>query len=253
MTQIPILNGMEFLHKNSYAMPMAGEFYVYEHIRKDTGQPFYVGKGKKRRAFNGGAARRNQWWINIVAKSGGFEVNFLHENLSESEALEKEKEAIAHYRNSGIILVNMTDGGDGLSGYKRTDEWRAMMSRVHKGKVISPEVRAKISASVKASGYTHSEEARRKMSEAHKGKQRALGYKHTEEWKAWSSIARKGNKSRTGQTRSPEERAKASASLSGRVQNILVCPHCLKRGGNIMRRYHFDNCKQAAENANTSG
>ena len=29
----------------------------------------------------------------------------------------------------------------------------------------------------------------------------------------------------------------------GMPQPILICPHCNKSGGNIMRRYHFDNCK----------
>jgi len=33
------------------------------------------------------------------------------------------------------------------------------------------------------------------------------------------------------------------------VQNKLTCPHCFKEGGNAMRRWHFDNCKEA-HNAN---
>lgn len=250
MVQIPILSGigkMTFLSHKSF---MANDFYVYEHIRKDTGHPFYIGKGRKRRAFIANKYHRSTWWLRVVEKSGGFSVNFLFEGLSEQEAFAKEKETIAAYRESGVKLVNMTDGGDGTSGHKRSDEWCAMMSSIHKGKIISQETRDKISASVKNSGYVPSEEARRKISETHKGKKRGLGYRHTDEWKAWASDYRKGNKSRLGQKRSPEERAKASASLSGRVQTKLVCPHCQKQGGNVMRRHHFDNCKALADASN---
>lgn len=246
MTQIPILSGIEFLPSPCYTHCMANDYYVYEHIRNDTGAVFYVGKGRGRRAYIANGYHRSQWWLRVVEKAGGFTVRFLAQGISELSALQMEIDAIAQYREQGVELVNMTNGGDGTSGYKRSAELNAFFSAMHRGKVMSPEVREKISASVKASGYVPSEEARQKMSAAHKGHRRALGYRHTDEWKARASEVRKGNKSRTGQRRSDEERAKASASLSGRVQTKLTCPHCAKQGGNIMRRYHFDNCKEAS-------
>ncbi len=252
MTQIPILSGIDLSGFYGQSMLMENIFYVYEHVRKDTGLPFYVGKGKGRRAFIANKHHRSQWWLRVVEKSGGFDVNFIYEGLSEKDAFEKEKEVIKKYRLNSIKLVNLTDGGDGASGHIKSDEWRAFMSKVHKGKIVTQEVREKISNSVKNSGYIPSEEARRKMSDAHKGKKRGLGYHHTEEWKAWAKEYRKGNKSRLGQKRSPEERAKASASLSGRVQKKLTCPHCQKQGGNVMRRYHFDNCKEAGHGSDTN-
>ncbi len=221
-------------------------FHVYHHVRPDTGQVFYVGKGKGRRAFDKGA-RRGQFWHRIVKKAGGVLVEVIAQRLTEDEAFLLEKKNIAAFRRQRVRLCNLTDGGDGTSGIRRTEAWKRMMSQVHSGKVIPEDVREKISASVKTSGFVHTDEMRKKMSETHKGQKRALGYKHTDEWKAAQSIRSAGNKSRIGQVRSEEERAKASASLSGRIQTKLECPHCGKIGGNAMRRWHFDNCTSNGE------
>ena len=221
-------------------------FHVYHHIRPDTGQVFYVGKGKGRRAFDQGA-RRGQFWHRVVKKAGGVFVEIVAKKLTENEAFLLEKQNIAAFRRQRVRLCNLTDGGDGASGLKRTPAWKRMMSQAHSGKVVSKEVRLKISESVKASGFVHTDEMLKKISDAGKGQKRSLGYKHTEEWKTQQRIRSAGNKSRLGQTRSEEERAKSSASLSGRIQIKIECPHCGKIGGNAMRRWHFDNCKSNGE------
>jgi hypothetical protein len=144
------------------------------------------------------------------------------------------------------FMENVSSGGKGTSGVPRTDQWRKRIGDAHRGKIISEEIRRKISESVKASGYVMSSEAREKIAAAHRGHKRSLGYRHTEEWKRQASIYRKGNKSRLGQTRSAEERLKVSLALSGRKQKIMVCPHCAKEGGgNAMKRWHFDKCGSA--------
>lgn len=55
-----------------------------------------------------------------------------------------------------------------------SDAHKAKISKVHKGKFVSPETRAKLSLASKGftrrSGFTVSEETRAKMSAAHKGK-----------------------------------------------------------------------------------
>ena len=91
-------------------------FYVYVHIRKDTEQIFYVGKGKKCRASS--KRGRNPYWNNIVNKAKGFVHKLIAIKLSESEAFLLEKKLIKQYRELGFELANITDGGDGVSGEK---------------------------------------------------------------------------------------------------------------------------------------
>lgn len=221
------------------------DFYVYEHTRQDTGEVFYVGKGRGRRANIKNKYHRNQFWQNAVAKAGGFGIRYVATGADEELAFLVEIERINQLRRIGVRLCNLTDGGDGTSGWVKSAEWRAKLSAAHKGKTVSPEVRAKISAAVKTSGYVPSLEIRQKMSDAHKGHHRNVGRVQSPEEIAKRSASLKGTKSRLGQTRSPEERAKSSAKLKGRVQTKQTCPHCGKVGGNIMKRYHFDSCKDA--------
>jgi len=219
-------------------------FYVYEHLRSDTGAIFYVGKGTGKRCFVRSHHHRNEFWQRTEKKAGGFCIHIVAKNVDEELAFLIEQERIEQLRTIGIRLCNMTDGGDGVSGLIRTPEWRRKIGDKHKGKVVSKEIRAKISASVKASGYAPSQEVRQKISDTHKGHQRTLGLKHSEETKFKMSHAHKGNKSRLGQVRSADEKAKQSASMQGRPQAIFTCPHCKKNGGNAMKRWHFDNCKE---------
>ena len=133
---------------------------VYQHIRRDTKQVFYVGIGTtEKRALSDRV--RNALWHNVVQKAGGFDYEILASNLSWKEACNEEKRLIAIYgrRDTGTgILVNMTDGGDGLSGYKPTIEsnekrstallgrkkiykkgYRKNLSEEHKAKLRKPK------------------------------------------------------------------------------------------------------------------
>ena len=92
------------------------DFYVYLHRKKTTGEVFYVGKGSGDRAWS--ASGRNDLWVRTVNKHG-YTVEIFLSNLQEWYAFELEKELIAlHGRLSDGKgkLVNMTDGGEGLSG-----------------------------------------------------------------------------------------------------------------------------------------
>jgi len=218
-------------------------FYVYIHTRLDTGAVFYVGKGKKRRAWNASPFHRSEHWQRIVAKAGGFSVLFQSQFLSEKEAFDLEIKTIHALKASGVRLCNQTNGGEGASGWVPSEECKRKIGNAHRGKTISNDVRKKISESVRACGYIHSEETRKRMSKARLGKKNALGYKHTQEWKQAASKRLMGNKSRTGQTRSASERKMVSLAMRGKPQPLHVCPHCGKIGGNAMLRWHFDNCK----------
>jgi len=99
---------------------MGNIYYVYEWIRLDTNKPFYVGKGKDKRCYI--KKRGNNKHFNNIVKAVKTKVNILKENLTEKEALDLEKQYIKEYKNKGIPLVNLTNGGEGVSGYKATEE-----------------------------------------------------------------------------------------------------------------------------------
>ena len=91
-------------------------FYVYSHIRLDTNQPFYIGKGLKYRSHS--TKGRNKHWNNIVSKCG-YRIEIISSNLTNEEACRKEIALILKYGRQDIktgILVNMTAGGEGNVG-----------------------------------------------------------------------------------------------------------------------------------------
>lgn len=117
-------------------------FYVYEHLKPYTGEVFYIGKGCKNRAYE--TRSRNKHWENIVNKYG-IEVNIIYENLTNSEASQKEIDLISFYGLEN--LCNMTQGGDGCVSLKQ--ESRDKISNSLKGRVQSKETIVKRSASLK--------------------------------------------------------------------------------------------------------
>lgn len=123
------------------------DFYVYLHRRKSDNVVFYVGKGTGRRAKirNG----RNNHWNNIVNKHG-FVIEIVQTGMQEWWALEMEENLIAFYGREN--LCNGTNGGEGITGYKHSDETKLIISQ-------------------KGRGLTRSEETRKRMVEAQKGRQ----------------------------------------------------------------------------------
>jgi hypothetical protein len=162
-------------------------FYVYLHIRKDNGVPFYVGKGHGIR-YNQ-KDRKNNHWKNIVNKYD-FDTIFLEENLTELDAFELEKYWIMRIGrisdNSGP-LVNITTGGDGcagrswngkrrgesnpMHGHKQTIETKKKISETKKGKARPEHVqeilrnngKGKIGELSSRYGIKHSEQTKEKM------------------------------------------------------------------------------------------
>ncbi len=86
-------------------------FYVYEWIRLDTNEPFYVGKGRGERWRK--LTRGNNHHFNNIVKSVPVSVVLLHEELDETTAFEYEVFYINEYKNLGYDLTNITDGGTG--------------------------------------------------------------------------------------------------------------------------------------------
>lgn len=109
-------------------------YYIYRHIRPDTNEVFYIGKGTNRRnkysyeratVFN----KRNTWWEYIFNKCGGvIIVEILIEFDCTDKCVAKEKEMIALYGRRDLgkgTLVNLTDGGDGSWGHITSEVTRA--------------------------------------------------------------------------------------------------------------------------------
>lgn len=133
-------------------------FYVYEHLRGDTGEVFYIGKGAGRRAWR--TQERNAWHRRVADKHG-LTVRLARDNLSEPCALSLERVLIFVRREQGKRLANLTDGGEGSSGYKPTPETLERMALAQLGKKRSPETRAKQATA--ATGRRHTPEARAKI------------------------------------------------------------------------------------------
>jgi group I intron endonuclease len=157
-------------------------YYVYQHHKADTGDIFYVGKGKGLRCMK--IRGRNQYWKNVVNKHG-FTHSIIADNLDEELAFLLEAEVIDKYRKLGYQLVNATDGGEGASGYKHSEDhkkqmlgntyWKLVKNNGFKGKTHSDEQKAKWKESRKGvtsprKGVMLSDETRQKISMARKGK-----------------------------------------------------------------------------------
>jgi len=101
--------------------------YVYTHTRLDTNEIFYIGigsdvLGKHRRAFS--KKGRSKFWKDMI-KNREYRVDVVYDNLSWEDACKKEIELIFKYGRRDLgkgTLVNLTNGGDGVSGYFHSNE-----------------------------------------------------------------------------------------------------------------------------------
>ena len=139
---------------------------MYEHIRLDKMEPFYIGKGKGERAYD---LYRNDHH-DAITDEYGHAVVIIADKLTEEEAYWLERDTIEDYvfnLGNGIDikghndydhelphLTNMDWGGiGGKSGVPCSEEAKEKISKKNKGRKRSEEAKRKIS------------EARRKMSE----------------------------------------------------------------------------------------
>lgn len=185
-------------------------FYVYVLFR-ETGAPFYIGKGKscrwnhhKWQARSG--IQSHKCAIIRDMQTRGVEIIKvkLHDGLTEEVAHTYEIALIkAIGRGDDGPLVNHTDGGEGISGFKMSPEERAKRSVALAGKTVSPETRANMSAAQR--GRTFSAEHLAKLSAVRRGK------KQSAETLGRKAAALRGTK----QPHSPEHIAKIAAALRG--------------------------------------
>lgn len=109
------------------------DFYVYAWLRED-GSPFYIGKGKGRRAWT------QDCHIQRVPPED--RIRILQDGLTNEEAIKWEVDLISILGRKDLgtgCLRNLTDGGEGKSGWKASAESRIKMSRAAKGKKKGPQ------------------------------------------------------------------------------------------------------------------
>jgi hypothetical protein len=178
---------------------MINIYYVYQHRKKDTNEVFYVGKGKKNRYLT--ESNRNKYWHNVVNKHD-FVYEILFTNLDEELALLIETELIDQYKKIGIKLCNLTNGGEGASGLKHSQETRQKISNSNLGKIITKDCRDKISKALLGI-------KRQPFSEEHKTKLSKASKKQT--YKPQSEEAKKRiSTANLGKKRTPEQKLKIS-------------------------------------------
>ena len=172
-------------------MTNPNRFYTYTYLREDK-TPYYIGKGSAKRIYV-----RNRRYVK--APKDKSRIIFLKKNLTEEEAFKHEIYMIAVFGRKDLgtgILLNMSDGGQGSSGYKHTKKAIDKIRKSSTGRVVS-------------------EQTRKKISESHKGKK---GHKLSEEHKLKISSALKGRVPHNkGISPSLEVRKKISEAIKGKI------------------------------------
>lgn len=216
---------------------MTNQYFLYRHICNDSNVPFYIGIGTKRkklftagfrseykRAFEN--TNRNAQW-NTIAKNG-FTVEILMESDDRDFIVAKEKEFIAlygRYKYDGGLLCNMTKGGKGNFGVRKTDAQKQYLSQKYKGRKMSEEQKKKLSDIAKAQGRRPSMtvEVRAKLSEANKKRNHYWGDKISKArmgHEVSAETRRKVSEGNKGKVLSENTRQKMSIARKGKKLNI---------------------------------
>lgn len=190
-------------------------YYVYEWIRMDNKEPFYVGKGKGDRACE---YKKNKHFNDTIKYCEKNDIEYcvviLENNLTEQEAFEMECWYIDNYMiEFGFKLTNKTWGGEGGNSFSLLSKEEQELYRI------------KMSESLKGvnKGKKHTEETKRRISLKKIGKKTGeenpmFGKSVTDfmteeqiiEWK------RKISESGKGRIQSAETKAKISQALKGK-------------------------------------
>lgn len=146
-------------------------YYVYAYINKKNNLPYYIGKGKKNRAFVKHSG--------ISVPKDKSKIVFLETNLTDLGACAIERRMIRWYgrkdNNTGILL-NKTDGGDGSEGIKQSPETirkrKETLSKINFGgwKRTQEANRKQIATAILNGSYKRSKESIQKQLQTRKEK-----------------------------------------------------------------------------------
>ena len=174
-------------------------FYTYIYYDPSrNNEPFYVGKGTGERAWK--HYKRKEMHpmtqrMQFLGKNNVKPIIGLYGSLDEEFALLLEEELISKFGRKDLgkgPLLNLTDGGEGVSGSKKifSEEHKKKLSESAKGKPKSEEHKRHVRE--KRALQVTSPETCKKISESHKGeKNHFYGKQHSEEAKQRMSEIRK--------------------------------------------------------------
>lgn len=156
------------------------EYLVYRHVCPNG--KCYIGqtcRKFKARCKGPGNGYKGQLFYNAVQKYGWDNIEHIVvcEHLTKKEADWLEIYLIRYYESDTIEHgYNLTKGGDGMRGFRLSEETKSKISKAHLGQIsprkgvrLSEETKQKISKSKKKSGFRHSEEWCKEHSEKMKG------------------------------------------------------------------------------------
>lgn len=154
-------------------------FYVYRYIDPVRNVAIYVGKGKNGRMFDHLKRKDIHPLVRKLQKmkSLGIEplIDKIIDGVDEELALLVEMEAISKYGRKDLgtgTLLNLTNGGEGTSGYVYTESHRQKISDGRKGKTFTEKTKRAIAESNRVAhlGKKLSDIHKQKISESKIGK-----------------------------------------------------------------------------------
>jgi predicted GIY-YIG superfamily endonuclease len=197
-------------------------WFIYSLTDPRDGRIRYVGKtnnvkqrlcGHVQEALHSRERNHRLNWIRSLVECGQMpQLCILEEGTGDWKVAEKKW--IAQFRQAGYELVNATDGGEGVEGWRPSAEHCARISARNKGRVCSPEARARISAALK--GRIRSPEARARISAGHKNPSAETRARMSAASRARAAGISASNRRRT---LSAETRAKIGAASKTRTHS----------------------------------
>ena len=180
-------------------------FYTYMWLRED-GTPYYIGKGRGKRAIRKGSPQdRSRILLQFFT--------------DERESLVAEKMLIGLYgrRDTGAgTLINRTDGGEGISGYRHTQAYKDKRSEEMLG-------------NTNGVGYRHTFEARQRIGYAARNRSAAVLSR--------LSAARLGKRKHPHRFESRLQMSRALQKLSDAQVLEIQQLGCTEPQANLAKRY----------------